>query len=356
MSYVGMTATPVEEKPTVCKAALPAEQVKPPRLRSVVKALEVKATANLARAEKEVEKVERAAQTEGRAGRLVAAAAKLLGYEEILGRLCTPKDAELIRANVAYCEVAMGVDSDRPSKASGEMPMWLVMAVKAKVQVEVDGRLEPMNMMDAVVMKEAPLWIGAARKEVAGLVALECWDEVERSSVPSGRTIAPCHFVLKIKTEEVVDEKTGQASLRFVKCKARLCYGGHMSRYGEDYDQTAAFVCNPKTIRSMLALAAPREYKVCSWDVSQAFPRTHLSLSLITMRRIECTWSCHRSFASTDHELDPTVTRWSMRGAVGARTGRRWRSCLVICTGRKMRQESGRRLYRRFVSRSGRSR
>ena len=275
VSYVGMTATPVEEKPTVCKAALPAEQVKPPRLRSVVKALEVKATANLARAEKEVEKVERAAQTEGRAGRLVAAAAKLLGYEEILGRLCTPKDAELIRANVAYCEVAMGVDSDRPSKASGEMPMWLVMAVKAKVQVEVDGRLEPMNMMDAVVMKEAPLWIGAARKEVAGLVALECWDEVERSSVPSGRTIAPCHFVLKIKTEEVVDEKTGQASLRFVKCKARLCYGGHMSRYGEDYDQTAAFVCNPKTIRSMLALAAPREYKVCSWDVSQAFVHSH---------------------------------------------------------------------------------
>ena len=38
-----------------------------------------------------------------------------------------------------------------------------------------------------------------------------------------------------------------------------------------DYDQTAAFVCNPKSIRSMLALAAPRGYKVCSWDVSMAF-------------------------------------------------------------------------------------
>jgi len=76
---------------------------------------------------------------------------------------------------------------------------------------------------------------------------------------------------LKIKTEEVVDAKTGEASLRFVKCKARVVYGGHMSRYGEDYDQTAAFVCSPKTIRSMLALAAPRGYKVVSFDVSQAF-------------------------------------------------------------------------------------
>ena len=171
MSYTGMAATPVG-----ADAAPRSEQAKPARtvrLKSVVKAMEVKAKANLALAEKEMEKVERAARVEQRGGRLVAAAAKLLGYEEILGRLCTPKDAELIRANVAYCESAMGDESKRPSKVSGAMPMWLVMAVKHKVQVEVDGRIEPMNMMDAVAQAEAPLWIGAARKEIAGLVALD---------------------------------------------------------------------------------------------------------------------------------------------------------------------------------------
>ena len=44
-----------------------------------------------------------------------------------------------------------------------------------------------------------------------------------------------------------------------------------MSRYGSDYIETSAFVCSPKTIRSMLALAAPRNYKVTSYDITQAF-------------------------------------------------------------------------------------
>ena len=132
------------------------------------------------------------------------------------------------------------------------------MAVKQKVLVEVDGMREPMNMMDAMKMAEAKLWVGSVKKEVAGLIALGCWEEVDRSEVPRGRTIAPSHFVFKIKTEEVIEEvkdekgevimvekevkdsygKTvmngdkpkmetvpKQASrLCYVKCKSRLCY------------------------------------------------------------------------------------------------------------------------------------
>jgi hypothetical protein len=130
----------------------------------------------------------------------------------------------------------------------------------------VDGMLEPMNMMDAMKMKEAPLWVDAVRKEVEGLVMVGCWEEIERDSVPAGKTVAPCHFVLKIKTEEGLDGK-----LVFKKCKARLVYGGHMSKYGSDYIETSAFVCNPKTVRAMIALAAPRDYKITSYDITQAF-------------------------------------------------------------------------------------
>ena len=72
--------------------------------------------------------------------------------------------------------------------------------------VEVDGMREPMNMMDAMKMAEAKLWVGSVKKEVAGLVALGCWEEVDRSEVPRGRTIAPSHFVFKIKTEEMIEE------------------------------------------------------------------------------------------------------------------------------------------------------
>jgi hypothetical protein len=123
-----------------------------------------------------------------------------------------------------------------------------------------------LSMMDAMKLKEAPLWIEAVRKEVAGLVAVGCWEEVDRDSVPRGKTVAPSHFVFKIKTEE------GPAGeLVFVKCKARLVYGGHMSRFGSDYIETSAFVCNPKTVRAMIALAAPRDYKVTSYDITQAF-------------------------------------------------------------------------------------
>ena len=250
----------------------PATRVKSTvKLRSVAKALEVSVKAGAARVEREMERVEQEVREGERVDRCTAAAAKLLGYEEICGKIYTPSDAEMIRANVAYCQAAGAVCSDRPAQASGEMPMWLCMAVKQKVAVEVLGMREPMNMMDAVKQKEAKLWIKSVAKEVAGLMATGCWEEVERSSVPHDRTIAPSHFVFKIKTEEKVDPKTGESSLVFVKCKSRLVYGGHMSSHGSDYQETSAFVCSPKTVRAMLALAAPRDHKVVSFDIAQAF-------------------------------------------------------------------------------------
>jgi len=120
-------------------------------------------------------------------------------------------------------------------------------------------------------MPEWPLWQKAAEKEIQGLVAGRVWDEVSRSDVPVGRHVVPSHFVLKIKTEEKKDPKTGQSSLSFVKCKARLVYGGHRSVAGQDYHETAAFVASAKSVRTMLALAAPRDYKVISWDITTAF-------------------------------------------------------------------------------------
>ena len=210
-------------------------------LKSVVKAMEMAVKVTKKRVEEEAKRVEDDVREQLRGQKCVSAAAKLLGCEEIMGELFMPRDAAMIRANLAYCEEAAALESGRPSHFSGEMPMWLVMAVKQKVQIEVDGMLEPLSMMDAMKLKEAPLWIEAVRKEVAGLVAVGCWEEVDRDSVPRGKTVAPSHFVFKIKTEE------GPAGeLVFVKCKARLVYGGHMSRFGSDYIETSAFVCNPK--------------------------------------------------------------------------------------------------------------
>ena len=91
------------------------------------------------------------------------------------------------------------------------------------------------------------------------------WDEVPRASVPEGRLVVPCHFVLKIKCKD-----GGSGRLSIDRVKARLVFGGHRSVYGYDFWETSAFVASPKSVWSMLALAAPRGYKVVTWDIGQA--------------------------------------------------------------------------------------
>ena len=74
--------------------------------------------------------------------------------------------------------------------------------------------------------------------------------------------------------------------------------------YGHDFWETSAFVASPKSVRTMLALAAPRGYKVVSWDVSQAF-----------------TWSKIEDGKEVFMELPPMVMTGEQReegAAVGA--------------------------------------
>lgn len=181
------------------------------------------------------------------------------------------EERELSEATEAWCKSVGAVESSRPSAISGCMPSWLVMALKAKVRIEVDGMIEPISLREAISMPEWPLWQKAVEKEIQGLIADDVWDEIPRSEVPAGRRVVPTHFVLKIKTEEKKDPETGESKLAFVKCKARLCFGGNRSVAGMDYHETASFVASAKSVRTMLALAAPRDYQVVSWDIARAF-------------------------------------------------------------------------------------
>ena len=181
------------------------------------------------------------------------------------------EERELSEATAAWCKSVEAVESSRPSAISGCMPSWLVMALKSKVRIEVDGMIEPISLREAISMPEWPLWQKAVEKEIQGLIADDVWDEVPRSEVPAGRHVVPTHFVLKIKTEEKKDPKTGESKLVFVKCKARLCFNGNRSVAGMDFHETASFVSSAKSVRTMLALAAPRDYQVVSWDISRAF-------------------------------------------------------------------------------------
>lgn len=196
--------------------------------------------------------------------------------QEVLGR---PTDDEILKACQAW--VLRTERGKSPTRRAGrdtgavdEMPGWLAMAFRKRMTVWVEGMREPITMAEAVRLPEWASWQEAVRLEVSKLLLNHVWDEVPRESVPEGRLVVPSHFILKIKTrsEERVDAD-GKVRKRLVldKVKARIVFGGHKSVYGHDFWETSAFVASPKSVRSMLALAAPRDYDVVSWDIGQAF-------------------------------------------------------------------------------------
>ena len=67
--------------------------------------------------------------------------------------------------------------------------------------------------------------------------------------------------MFKIKTEDG----------KFVKCKARYVFGGHRSVAGIDFVDTLAQMAALKSVRTVLALAAPAGHYLRNFDISQAF-------------------------------------------------------------------------------------
>jgi len=147
-----------------------------------------------------------------------------------------------------------------------EVPVWVAWAAKRRVLVEVDGMQEPVSLRAAMKMPEWEQWKAAVELEVSKLVAMGCWEEVPRASVPVGRVVVPSHFVLVIKQKE---DALGR--LVFDKVKARLVFGGHRSVDQVDYFDTAAYVASQKTVRTVLSLGNRRGHRVVSWDIASAF-------------------------------------------------------------------------------------
>ena len=149
----------------------------------------------------------------------------------------------------------------RNSGSPVEMPAWFALAAFHKSQVWVDGMAEPMHLTDAMKSPDWPKWKKAIEKEIMGLIMMDLWDEVPRSHVPHGQRVNSGHFVFKIKTEDG----------KFLKCKARYVFGGHRSVAGIDFVDTLAQMAALKSVRTVLALAAPAGHYLRNFDISQAF-------------------------------------------------------------------------------------
>ena len=115
---------------------------------------------------------------------------------------------------------------------------------------------EPESYREAV---SDPLWQNAMAEELAALHHTHTWDLV---TLPPGKHAIGCRWVYKIKT------KSDGSVERY---KARLVAKGYSQQYGMDYEETFSPVAKMTTVRTMIAVASVRQWKIFQMDVKNAF-------------------------------------------------------------------------------------
>ncbi|KAL4018723.1 hypothetical protein IC575_022343 [Cucumis melo] len=116
--------------------------------------------------------------------------------------------------------------------------------------------IEPTSYQEA---STDPLWQKAMNDELQALEKMHTWDYVD---LPPGKRPIGCKWIYKIKTH----------SDGTIECyKARLVAKGYSQEYGIDYEETFAPVARMTSVRSLLAVAAAKQWPLLQMDVKNAF-------------------------------------------------------------------------------------
>ena len=116
---------------------------------------------------------------------------------------------------------------------------------------------DPRSFKEAMASAEASRWKEACQRELD--VLQKTWKLVPR---PEGRNIIGAKWVFKVKRAE-------DGSIK--KFKARLCAKGYSQVQGVDYTETFAPVARMTTLRTMLAIAAHKDWAIEQSDVDNAY-------------------------------------------------------------------------------------
>ena len=100
-----------------------------------------------------------------------------------------------------------------------------------------------------------PLWQAAMTEEFDALSRNCTWDLVD---LPPDKSVVGCKWVFKIKTRF-------DGSIE--RYKARLVAKGFTQEYDIDYEETFTLVARLSSIRTLLAVAASRQWKLFQMDV-----------------------------------------------------------------------------------------
>jgi hypothetical protein len=118
---------------------------------------------------------------------------------------------------------------------------------------------EPQTLKEAMASPQADLWEAAINEEMASLLENETWDLVP---CPRGIKAIPSKYVFKLKTDPAGNIE------RF---KARLVIKGFKQTEGIDFNEVFAPVARHTTLRTLLAVAAEKDWNLFQLDIKTAF-------------------------------------------------------------------------------------
>lgn len=118
---------------------------------------------------------------------------------------------------------------------------------------------EPKNYEMALTSDDSIKWKEAMDDEYNSLIENGTWELVD---LPRGRNVIDNKWVYKVK-----ETPTGDVE----RYKARLVVRGFSQEYGVDYYQTYSPVVRYTSIRTIMAIAAAENLKLCQFDVKTAF-------------------------------------------------------------------------------------
>ena len=102
-------------------------------------------------------------------------------------------------------------------------------------------------------------WQEAIDYEISQLEKLNAWKIVD---APAHGNIIPCHYVLVTKRGPDGEK---------LKLRARLVANGQRQQYGLDYSETFAPTSSMTTIRTVLTVAAQRDWEIHQVDIKSAY-------------------------------------------------------------------------------------